>query len=56
MLGFFVIAISLLVLTFFVVRVIAKLPSRYERSPKDISPWNALDQGIDPTANENPQP
>ncbi len=37
------------VLSFFIFRRIAKLPSRYERSPRDLSPWNALDRGIDPT-------
>lgn len=37
------------VLSYFVFRRIAKLPSRYERNPNNLSPWSALDQGIDPT-------
>jgi hypothetical protein len=37
------------VITFFVFRWIAKLPSRYERNPARLSPWNSLDRGIDPT-------
>lgn len=47
-------AISLMALTFYLARRIIKLPSRYERRPKDLSPWNALDQGIDPTISEKP--
>lgn len=30
-------------------RKIIKLPGKYERAPKIISSWRALDQGIDPT-------
>lgn len=56
MFAFISIAISLLALTFFVVRRIVKLPSRYERRPRDLSPWNALDQGIDPSISEEPHP
>jgi hypothetical protein len=26
-----------------------RLSARYERSPKKLSPWNAMDKGIDPT-------
>ena len=26
-----------------------RLSSRYERKPRTISPWNAMDRGIDPT-------
>ncbi|CAB4931905.1 unannotated protein [freshwater metagenome] len=26
-----------------------KKPSRYERSPRTLTPWNALDNGIDPS-------
>ena len=26
-----------------------RLSSRYERKPRTISPWNAMDKGIDPT-------
>ena len=40
--------------TFFVFRWIAKLPSRYERNPKSLSPWNSLDHGIDPTLPSEP--
>ena len=35
--------------TFLVAKRIIKLPSKYERAPKVISSWRALDQGIDPT-------
>ena len=56
MFAFISIAISLIAFTFYVVRRIVKLPSRYERRPKDLSPWNALDQGIDPTISEKPNP
>lgn len=34
---------------FIVIRRIVKLPSRYERKPQALSPWSALDRGIDPT-------
>ncbi|MCX6430552.1 MAG: hypothetical protein NTX12_06265 [Actinobacteria bacterium] len=34
---------------FFLIRRIVKLPSKYERKPKTLSAWSALDQGIDPT-------
>ena len=44
---------ALLAITFYVVRRIIKLPSRYERRPKDLSPWNALDQGIDPSISKD---
>lgn len=37
------------VLSFFVFRRIVKLPSRYERNPRKLSLWSALDHGIDPT-------
>lgn len=56
MFAFISITISLIALAFYVVRKIVKLPSRYERRPKDLSPWNALDQGIDPTISEKPYP
>ena len=26
-----------------------RLSARYERKPRTISPWNAMDKGIDPT-------
>lgn len=51
---FIVVAVGLMSLTFYIVRRIIKLPSRYERSPKNLSPWNALDQGIDPSISEKP--
>lgn len=54
MYAFIAIAISLMVLTFYIARRIIRLPSRYDRRPKDLSPWNALDQGIDPTISEKP--
>ena len=34
---------------YLLLRSISKLPSRYERKPREISPWSALDQGIDPS-------
>lgn len=37
------------VVAFLLFRKIAKLPSRYERNPRRLSPWTSLDQGIDPT-------
>lgn len=35
-------------LTLYVSRTI-KLAAKYERKPRELSDWNALDQGIDPT-------
>jgi len=29
-----------------------RLSSRYERKEKVLTPWNSLDQGIDPTEND----
>jgi hypothetical protein len=29
-----------------------RLSSRYERKDKILTPWNSLDQGIDPTEND----
>lgn len=51
---FISVAVALLALTFYIVLRIIKLPTRYERRPKDLSPWNALDQGIDPSISERP--
>ena len=28
---------------------IIKLPSKYERQPRELSDWNALDVGLDPS-------
>lgn len=43
-------------LSLFLVSVVAialsrriRLSARYEREPKNLSPWNAMDKGIDPT-------
>jgi len=36
-------------IAFFIIRKIIKLPSRYERKPQKLSPWSALDNGIDPS-------
>lgn len=47
-------AVLLLGATIYIVRRIVKLPSRYERQPRNLSPWNALDQGIDPSTSEKP--
>jgi hypothetical protein len=40
--------IAVMVLVFFISRRF-KLSTRYERKPKTQTPWNALDNGIDPT-------
>lgn len=54
MLAFIVVSVSLMAFTFYIVGRIIKLPSRYERRPKNLSPWNALDQGIDPSILKDP--
>ncbi len=54
MVKFIAVAALVLFALYFVVRAIFKLPSRYERSPKTLSPWNALDEGIDPTISDKP--
>jgi hypothetical protein len=43
-------------ISIFLVAVIAisisrrvRLSARYERTPKNLSPWSAMDKGIDPT-------
>lgn len=54
MIIFVSVAVVIIAITFYIVRGIIKLPSRYERRPKDLSPWNALDQGIDPSISEKP--
>ena len=48
-----------LAISFVVVMVIViligkrfRLSSRYERKVKTLTPWNSLDQGIDPTEND----
>jgi hypothetical protein len=33
----------------FAARWIVKLPQKYERSPRNLNPWSALDKGIDPS-------
>jgi len=55
MLTFIPISITLVALTFYIVRRIIKLPSRYERRPRELSPWSALDQGIDPSISKEPE-
>lgn len=52
MFKFIVVALAICIALFFLVRIIIKLPSRYERHPKNISPWNALDEGIDPSVSD----
>lgn len=52
MIKFVAIALVVVIAFFFIVRGIVKLPSRYERRPKNLSPWNALDEGIDPTISD----
>jgi hypothetical protein len=52
---FLPIAISL-VAVFSLVVLISKrftLSSRYERKPRELNTWSALDHGIDPTVNGN---
>ncbi len=46
-LGLVTVALTLVV--FFVIYRIIKLPSRYDRKPQTLSPWSALDHGIDPS-------
>ena len=43
-------------IAFYIIRRIIKLPARYERKPQKHSPWSALDQGIDPSINEEREP
>jgi hypothetical protein len=33
-----------------------KLSNRYERAPRELSDWNAIDKGIDPTQDSDTQP
>jgi hypothetical protein len=51
---FLSVAISVIVV-FVLVAVISKkfnLSSRYERKPRQLNTWSALDHGIDPTVDE----
>jgi hypothetical protein len=46
-----------LVLVFALVIVISKrfkLSSKYDRKPRELNTWSALDHGIDPTEEEKP--
>jgi hypothetical protein len=46
-----------LVVVFALVVLISKrfnLSSRYDRKPRELNTWSALDHGIDPTVNEKP--
>ncbi len=52
MVKFFLVAAALVIAAVFGVRKISKLPSRYDRKPRHVNSWNALDQGIDPTSSE----
>lgn len=45
-------AFASVLIIFFAIRRIIKLPSRYERKPKTLSPWSSLDHGIDPTISD----
>lgn len=56
MIKFFAITLVVAIALFFIVRGIVKLPSRYERHPKNLSPWNALDEGIDPSISDKSKP
>jgi len=46
-------AIAMSALIMFIIVILAgrklKLSSRYERSPKTLNSWSALDKGIDPS-------
>ena len=52
---FLPIAISLVVVSALVVLISKKfkLSSRYERQPRQLNTWSALDHGIDPTVDGN---
>jgi hypothetical protein len=52
---FLPIAISLVVVSALVVLISKKfkLSSRYERQPRELNTWSALDHGIDPTIDGN---
>ena len=52
---FLPIAISLVAVFALVVLISQrfKLSSRYERKPRELNTWSALDHGIDPTINGN---
>jgi len=52
---FLPIAISLVAVFALVVLISKgfKLSSRYERKPRELNTWSALDHGIDPTVNGN---
>jgi hypothetical protein len=52
---FLPIAISLVAVFSLVVLISKrfKLSSRYERKPRELNTWSALDHGIDPTVNGN---
>ncbi|MEI9908110.1 MAG: hypothetical protein WDO06_09765 [Actinomycetota bacterium] len=55
----FVVALLLVLIVAFIliaVRWIVKLPSRYDRKPRVQTPWNSLDNGIDPSISEKTQP
>jgi hypothetical protein len=47
----FKLGISLLLVSVLAIAISRKirLSARYEREPKKITPWNAMDKGIDPT-------
>ena len=53
---FLPIVISLVVVFALVVMISKRfnLSSRYERKPRELNTWSALDRGIDPTVNEKP--
>jgi hypothetical protein len=53
---FLPIAISLVVVSALVILISKKfkLSSRYERQPRQLNTWSALDHGIDPTVEEKP--
>jgi len=48
------IALSLVVVLFilFTLGRKFKISSRYERTPRELNSWSALDKGIDPTGDE----
>jgi hypothetical protein len=46
-------AVIVLVLVLLLARKF-KLSSRYERAPRQLNSWSALDKGIDPTEDQKP--
>jgi hypothetical protein len=41
--------LSAVAIFLFASRWIVRLPQKYERAPRSLNPWSALDKGIDPS-------